>query len=347
MTDKVLNRNASPSCFGWSFQIAAAVVLALRNIEDVAFILVENDEDIELELLDGGIVYAQAKAYFEANKPGEGSLKRLKGALKTLNDSFGRPACRELVYVTNDLMPFGKSPNDLPFGRNSFLEYRELGPKQQEAIMRILNSESYDPCLVDKLAVYAIWYHGSDMQTRCEEIDRCIGNFLDRLDFKSASRPSEGRLRGDWEQALGFSASSDSRDMKAKKISKEAFVWPVIVESCMGLTSGLGDLDLDEDQLEELESTYAREISAQINRFDVVSKVTTDYSEYAKVSSESAKQKRIAFASARWQDYVALLGADVIDDEEVKQAFVEVIVSKIIKKQKTIEKVKNGVNLPD
>lgn len=347
MVDASLNRNASPSYFGWRFQIAAAIVLTLRYIRGVECILVENDEDIELEMLDGGRVYAQAKAHFEANKPGEGSSQRLKDALKTLNDSFGSPACRELVYITNDSSPFGKRASDLSFGRNTLLGYSELGEKQQKAITRILDECSYDSRLTDKLSVCSIWYYGSDERTRCEEVDRCIRGFLDQLGLDAVSRPSEGRLRKDWELTLGFGASIDYRDKEAKKVRKSAFVWPVVVESCVGSSVSTECPDLDEDQLEELDSIYASAIGAQVDRFDVVSRVMTDYSEYAKASGESMRQMRSNFLDARWGDYVCLLGADAIDDDEVREAFVRVVVSKVIKKRATIKRVKDAVNLLD
>ena len=347
MANNAPNRNASPSYFGWRFQIAAAIVLSLRYIRDVDCILVENDEDVELEMLDGGIVYAQAKAHFEASKPGEGSLRRLRDALKTLDDSFRHPACRELIYVTNDSMPFGKAASDLAFGRNTFLEYGELSERQQKAILRILDENSYDSRMTDRLAVYSIWYHGSDDRTCCEEVDRCIRVFLDGLGLGVSSSPSEERLRRDWELTLGLSASADYRDKEAKRVSKGAFIWPVVVESCIHSSASEENPDLDEDQLEELESTYARAIDAQADRFDVVSKVTTDYSEYSKASGEGARQARIDFMDARWGDYACRLGADAIDDEEVREAFVRAVVSKIIKKRATIKKVKDAVNLPD
>ncbi len=341
------NRNASPSYFGWEFQIASAIVLALRYIHDLSFILVENQEDIELGMTDGGKVYAQAKAHFRANEPGDGSLGRLEGGLKTLNDSFGRPDCRELIYITNDMMPFGKSASDLPFGRRTFLKYKELSEKQREAIARILSKNSFDVDLVDKLAVYGVWYYGNDEQTCCEEIDALIRDFLDSLGFDPSLRPPEDRLRGDWMLALGFSAGVDPESLSAKKVSKSAFAWPVVVESCMGMSASAEELGIDDDQFEELSSMYSRAIDAQVDRFDAVSRVMTDYSEYSKSSGAAPRQMRLDFLRDRWRDYVSLFGADAIDDEEIREAFVCAIVSRIIKKKEVVKKVKNGVNLPD
>lgn len=347
MANNTPNRNASSSYFGWRFQIDSAIVLTLRYIRELSFVLVENNEDIEPELNDGGRIYAQAKARVRANDPGDGSLQRLKAGLKTLNDSFGRSDCRELIYVTNDPMPFGRHANDLLFGRHTFLGYDELSSKQQEAILCALHENGYAQDLVKKLSIYGIWYFGNDELTRCEEIDYRIRAFLDSAGLGASARPSEGRLRADWEQALGFSASVDCESIPAKTVSKEAFVWPVVVESCMKSTASCEDLGLDEDQQDELDSVYAKLIEAQSDRFDVVARVIADYSEYSKVSDGTQKKIRDGFIGAKWESYVSLLGADAIDDEEVRYAFVCLVLSKVIKKRDTIEKVKDAVGLQD
>ena len=47
------NRNASASAFGWDFQVNAAILLMLENIEKAEKIRVEGkDEDIEITLND-------------------------------------------------------------------------------------------------------------------------------------------------------------------------------------------------------------------------------------------------------------------------------------------------------
>jgi len=47
------NRNATPSAFGWDFQVNAAIVIMLDNIKEMTSIRLEGDEDIEVNLYDG------------------------------------------------------------------------------------------------------------------------------------------------------------------------------------------------------------------------------------------------------------------------------------------------------
>ena len=57
-----MERNATPSSFGWDFQINAAIVLMLENIKAIKSVRVEGKkEDIELLLENNENIYAQAK----------------------------------------------------------------------------------------------------------------------------------------------------------------------------------------------------------------------------------------------------------------------------------------------
>ena len=93
-----IDRNAAESAFGWQFQVHAAIVLALKNIEDMSSIEVEGDmDDIEVELQNGMSVYCQAKAHYKANEPGNGSTTRLSEAMKTLADDLRKEDCTKAV----------------------------------------------------------------------------------------------------------------------------------------------------------------------------------------------------------------------------------------------------------
>lgn len=57
------SRRANAVNFGFDFQVNAAIVLMLENIEDVSALRLEgNYEDIEVKLNDGEYILAQAKS---------------------------------------------------------------------------------------------------------------------------------------------------------------------------------------------------------------------------------------------------------------------------------------------
>ena len=58
-----MSRNATPSSFGWDFQVNAAIVLMLENVREAKSVRVEGKkEDIELLLENEENIYAQAKS---------------------------------------------------------------------------------------------------------------------------------------------------------------------------------------------------------------------------------------------------------------------------------------------
>lgn len=73
------SRRADAVVFGFDFQVNAAIVLFLENIEEVEKICLEgNYEDIELELSSGKMILAQAKAVEKASSDFANVRKNLK-----------------------------------------------------------------------------------------------------------------------------------------------------------------------------------------------------------------------------------------------------------------------------
>ena len=62
------NRNATPSAFGWDFQVNAAIIIMLDNIKEMTAIRLEGDEDIEVNLDDGTSILAQAKSVVRSSE---------------------------------------------------------------------------------------------------------------------------------------------------------------------------------------------------------------------------------------------------------------------------------------
>jgi hypothetical protein len=61
------SRRANAVLFGFDFQVNAAIVLMLENVQELESLRLEGEEDIELKLEDGTEVLAQAKAVEKAS----------------------------------------------------------------------------------------------------------------------------------------------------------------------------------------------------------------------------------------------------------------------------------------
>lgn len=97
--------NASDSIFGWDFQINAAIILMLEDIENVQKVRVEGQtEDIEITMADGEFVFSQAKALFDPSST-KNVRKKLSDGLGTLNQAAKQSGVRKLIYITNAYDP--------------------------------------------------------------------------------------------------------------------------------------------------------------------------------------------------------------------------------------------------
>lgn len=98
-------RRAHAAYFGYDFQVKAAIVIMLDNIESAKSLKLEGEEDIEIRLVDGSSVLAQAKA---VEDPTDVSHVRdkLKAALESLSEGAAKVNAQQLILVTNSTNPF-------------------------------------------------------------------------------------------------------------------------------------------------------------------------------------------------------------------------------------------------
>lgn len=345
--EKKADRNAAYSAFGWDFQVHTAIMLAIRNIRDMTSITVEGStEDVEIWFGEERRLYCQAKAHAKANCPGEGSTGRINDAMNSLAEAFAKDDCIGLVFATNDPMPFGKKIAAGNFGRESFFHFHELEEKQRGYLERTMAKAGIAASATELLYIYVFRFQGSDQDTRYEKANDAIRAFLGSLRVSDALLIPPEKLRRIWYGMLDFD-STIKPDEGSKTISKKSFVWPIVFELVELHATSSSIAGIDEDSWEDAQVRYRQSISAQSERFDVFTRIAADYDEFRKMTRGSSKTTKELFLEEHWQDYVSLLGAEGIPEEENRTAFVCLVMTKIIKKRMTIAEVKDAVNLRD
>ena len=122
------SRRADAVVFGFDFQVNAAIVLFLENIEEVEKICLEgNYEDIELELSSGKMILAQAKAVEKASSDFANVRKNLKKALTSLSEAGEKVDAKELIVITNSPNPFNDDKSRNVFYGHARSEERRVG----------------------------------------------------------------------------------------------------------------------------------------------------------------------------------------------------------------------------
>lgn len=132
------SRRANAVNFGFDFQVNAAIVLMLENIEDVSALRLEgNYEDIEVKLNDGEYILAQAKSIEKSSTDFHNVRKNLKKALESLSEGAQKCNASELILITNSPNPMNDDSINI-FTLDAHRPYSSLPVSSQELVNEYL-----------------------------------------------------------------------------------------------------------------------------------------------------------------------------------------------------------------
>ena len=231
------NSNASPSAFGWQFQVNSGIYLMLDDLKRYKSINVEGEfQDIELTTKEGKLELVQAKATYRPNMHHKDGLERKKytdkqsekasRAIKGLFESFNKKeSCDSIIYLFNAEYVFGTKANYL-WSHGETRRYNELRTKEIEVVDKIIDAILKDcpdynnlkTLLCDKLIFKKLNYENlQDWKTSHLQLLDKISAFLEDLGI-SKHRNEEYLLTM---QAL---CNHDTQDKRYTK-TDEDFVW--------------------------------------------------------------------------------------------------------------------------
>ncbi len=334
-----MSRPASPVLFGFDFQSNAAIILMIENMTEMITVRIEGEEDIEIGLNDGTYVLAQAKSVVRASKDFDNVRQKAEAAMISLSGAAQKLKAKRLIYITNSPDPFKDEASKPMFYGPARLKFDDLPDRTREIISQWL--EKIDkPLVTDLLTVQVVPFETDDDEQRYKVVKDKISEFVGDLDLHEPIYGLHKKLHSVWQEMFDKNGSKANRDIK---VSKKDVVWPIIVFlTSKGLYYGDVELyaDLDEGELEEIESRYSELIEDTCERFDIVVKVITDYGEKRLSGRDSIER----FVSEYWEDYIEDLGLNGVE-EPLKNSLTKVILHSILKKKITINKIKKSVNL--
>lgn len=266
------SRNASPSAFGWDFQVNSALLLMLENIKEAKRVRVEGaDEDIEITLQDQSKIYAQAKAVV---KPDDYThvIDKLTDALETLNLAAKNGDGALFTYITNSPNPFNNQRTMSFFTGRTHLDFDELPDDAQSKIEGIILSKGYSDIDVHKVDVRIIPFYGKDLKNRYKEIQVCVNEFLCEVNVDLQGINIE--IMEIWQRDLFQNATQTDTTIS---ISKEKMIWPLIVLVVGKTAAAEYKKDYDDDEIEEIENKYKLLINQNTMSYEMISRVMTEY----------------------------------------------------------------------
>ena len=325
------DRNASPSAFGWEFQVNSAILLMLENIRNVKSVRVEGkDEDIEITLQNKTKIYAQVKA---VEKPDDTShvIDKLSKALETLSDAAKRGDGELFTYVTNSANPFNNQRTLIYFTGRTHLGFDELPSAAQKKITEIIKKNGYWDLDVHKVDVRVIPFYGNDLKNRYKEIQACVNEFLSEVNVSVQGLNSE--IMEIWQKDLFQNATQSDTTIV---ISKEKMIWPLIVLVVDKTVANEYKKDFCDDEIEEIERKYRMIINQNTMSYEIISRVLSDF--------RNAKKAQKVFVADCWGKYLGIV--DMIDaDDIIKETLVKMILYRILTQRVCIRDIKRGVNI--
>lgn len=326
--------NATASAFGWEFQSNAAIMFMLKNIERASKVKVEGQtEDIEITFADGKLLMSQAKAILNPDDTSHVKDKMVAG-LRTLNEAAKLSDVEQLVFVTNSPNPFNDVTTMFKFSSPlNTVPYAELPVTCQQAINDICSSNGYDFDTA-KLTVCVMQFHGENLDERYKVLSSLTLEFLNDL---GVYRISTKDLLTLWQHSFAVNATQSTTS-----ISKKRMVWPIIAILCEVGDDDAELEDYDKGDVAEIIQKYRQVINNNSERFEFVSIVLSDYSEFH--PEMKSKKRTRKFIEHNWQNYKSsfdLKSADASTEEIV----IRLSLVNVIRSRKVITEIKGKVKL--
>lgn len=328
---------ATPTLSGFDFQTNAAIYLMLENIKAMRSIRLEGKEDIEIVLIDGEKILAQAKEVEEPNKNFSHVTTKLKEALTSLSDTQTKSKkIEQLIYVTNTPKPFGKRDNSNLFsgGLPARRSYNELPPKLQLQVTKILTSNKLT-VNTDKLVFQTIPFDPQvDEKERFKYILEEIREFTSHILKADISKKD---LHTIWCRDL-FKSGTEKRP--TINLTKNDIIWPIIVMIIRN--EDYREFDIDVIDEKEICRDYNRTINNYTERFEFVTKVLNSYSLYKCAGRNSERFK--SFLDEKLSDFYEYFAEDCIRPE-LRDSLLRIIIRNILVTRWQIDDLKKAAQL--
>ncbi|MDR0942238.1 MAG: hypothetical protein LBM19_01305 [Holosporales bacterium] len=329
-------KNAAHIQFGFEFQSNAAIVLMLKNIKSAEFVKVEGEyEDIEITLDSGKKFYSQVKAVFDPEDTSNLN-KKLKDALKSMNDVPDTEPIEQLIYVTNSPNPFNEERTMFAFSSGyNFYKLDKLPKLCEDKIIKLCDDNDFK-LDKSKLSVCVIQFHG-DGENKFKVIKETINEFLNSIGEGDRGIGQE-MLEG-WQRAFSLNASES--DTKVT-IGKKDMIWSIIARICRLSKEEAENAGCDEGELDEITRKYEDIMKNKTECFEFVTKVISEYNGYKTEISSKERQKQ--FIKSKWRQFKDDFACDSLD-KDLLPKLIQLIISNVLRSRFRISDIKKEVNL--
>jgi hypothetical protein len=328
------DRNASPSAFGWAFQVGAGISLMLDYVKVFTHFKLEGmTEDIEITVGESKKIYAQAKSVCIMND-NRNTAKDRKKALATLKAASVDSNTFKLVYISNHINPLSSQlASAFTFG--STYDFATLSDKDKKTIIDSVGNDFP----IEKFQVQILSFFGEG-SNKFQEIEKKIEAFLqEALGKTSYSKTLLKNLIAEF--------ISNAADRPTKKYSfnmtKRQVLFPMI--------SVIIDQPVSEEEYARVCNhdnyngvcdKYETILEHNSSDYEFFAQVIGDYVSKRKAANDKANYK-YEFINSEWMGYEQFFMS--FTDSEEREGLIKILLLNIIARNSTIEKIRRATNL--
>lgn len=276
------DRNATPTNFGFQFQINVAIYFMFNYLKNIKSIRVEGKkQDVEVTLMNENKFMIQAKSTATNIYDNKNNSTKLREALESLAEADNKNVeC--LFYASNLINPLNTTTKEFENNRIVTVKYSELSPKSQAKIDKqiannIDNGEIYN-INRDKLVILKIPFFGDFPEERHNFIYEVAKITLTKMGENLANRH-----RDIIDYCEGKFLNNSATNPKIE-ISKEEFCnWIILIEvENSSLLEQYIDIGISELDYDEAYRKYQNYIDRKASSYENYTKVLSLYNKKSK-----------------------------------------------------------------
>lgn len=332
------DRNATPTNFGFQFQINVAIYFMFNYLKNIKSIRVEGEkQDVEVTLMNENKYMIQAKSTAINIYDNKNNSKKLREALESLAEADNKNVeC--LFYASNLINPLNTTTKEFENNRIVTVKYSELSPKSQAKIDKqiannIDNGEIYN-INRDKLVILKIPFFGDFPEERHNFIYEVAKITLTRMGENLANRH-----RDIIDYCEGKFLNNSATNPKIE-ISKEEFCnWIILIEAeNSSLLEQYIDIGISELDYDEAYRKYQNYIDRKASSYENYTKVLSLYNKKSKdrmmTIIDFVKEEKVALYNIFFNE--TLQNENEIEEKNRLDLYISQMLSYVILKKNSI-----------
>lgn len=332
------DRNATPTNFGFQFQINVAIYFMFNYLKNIKSIRVEGKkQDVEVTLMNENKYMIQAKSTATNIYDNKNNSTKLREALESLAEADNKNVeC--LFYASNLINPLNTTTKEFENNRIVTVKYGELSPKSQAKIDKqiannIDNGEIYN-INRDKLVILKIPFFGDFPEERHNFIYEVAKITLTKMGENLANRH-----RDIIDYCEGKFLNNSATNPKIE-ISKEEFCnWIILIEvENSSLLEQYIDIGISELDYDEAYRKYQNYIDRKASSYENYTKVLSLYNKKSKdrmmTIIDFVKEEKVALYNIFFNE--TLQNENEIEEKKRLDLYISQMLSYVILKKNSI-----------